>query len=217
MTDTTYTKIFEQIYKKVEEHFFEEVYNLNSIRENERVFETIYKQHLTECTAQKLYTLVSQYKDSICNEKERQFALDKVIIAISESGKEIFEPSDKTKHVITSFFKELDTLYWKDKDCNVGTDTLINCLYYIFRALKNGGYGGVPESLLRKTEVAGITMDFLTANHDDYDKALLQFLQTFFNEDSRADFSKEDKNERKKYAAKFKKLGTEMKRSQSDK
>lgn len=58
MSDSTYTKLFEQIYKRAEERFFEEVYNSSKSKEYESLFESIYQKHLIECTAHNLYQLI---------------------------------------------------------------------------------------------------------------------------------------------------------------
>jgi phosphopantetheinyl transferase (holo-ACP synthase) len=53
MADITYTKLFEQIYNKAEERFFEEVY---ASKEYESLFESIYFQHLREYKSLSFYT-----------------------------------------------------------------------------------------------------------------------------------------------------------------
>ena len=53
MEDITYTKLFEQIYKRAEEQFFEEVY---ASKEYESLFKSIYFQHLREYKSLSFYT-----------------------------------------------------------------------------------------------------------------------------------------------------------------
>lgn len=56
MEDITYTKLFEQIYNKAEERFFEEVYNSSKSKEYTPLFENIYQKHLREYKSLSFYT-----------------------------------------------------------------------------------------------------------------------------------------------------------------
>ena len=79
MEDITYTKLFEQIYNKAEERFFEEVYNSSKSKEYTPLFENIYQKHLRECKSLSFYTDFKNYKNLILNKSTRDAAVKDIV------------------------------------------------------------------------------------------------------------------------------------------
>lgn len=208
MADFTYTKLFEQIYKKAEEQFFEEVYNSSKSKEYESLFESIYQKHLIECKAYTLYEYIVYYKNELSNQQKKNQVVNKIVDKILSDGDEIFEiyekddVSDKPKPCI--FLDELDQLYWKDGKTSFTQEFLVDTLYNIFIGLKNHGVG-IGESTLKNAVVGKDKKNFWDANNGNYENALKHFITDFIENNSRADFSNVEDNVRTEYADKFKK------------
>jgi hypothetical protein len=208
MSDSPYTKLFEQIYKRAEERFFEEVYNSNNSKEYDSLFESIYQKHLIECTAHNLYQLIIQYKKELSNPKTKSGTINRIVNTIIDYGNEIFEITKKdgisAKPKPCIFLDELDQIYWKDSKASFTQEFLIDTLYNIFIGLKNHGVG-IGEPTLKNAVVGKTKKNFWDANNGNYEKALKHFISDFIENNSRADFSNIDNNVRTEYADKFKK------------
>ena len=208
MADFTYTKLFEQIYKRAEEQFFEEVYNSSKSKEYITLFENIYQRYLRECTAHNLYQLIIQYKKDLSDPKKKSGTINRIVNTIIAYGNEIFEITEKddisAKLKPCIFLDELDQIYWKDGKSSFTQEFLIDVLYNVFIGLKNHGVG-IGESTLKNAVVGKDKKNFWDANNGNYENALKHFITDFIENNSRADFSYVEDNVRTEYAEKFKK------------
>ena len=208
MADFTYTKLFEQIYKRVEEQFFEEVYNSNKSKEYDSLFESIYQKHLKECTAHTLYDLIRAFKDELSDPQKKSQTVNIIVNKILSDGDEIFEINEKEdvlgKPKPCIFLDELDQIYWKDSESIFKSDFLKDILYNIFLELKKHG-AGIGESTLKNAVVGKDKKNFWDANNGNYENALKHFINDFIENNSRADFSHVEDKVRTEYSEKFKK------------
>ena len=176
MADITYTKLFEQIYKRAEEKFFEEIYSIDISKEYENLFESIYFRHLKEYTASNLYSDLKVFKTLILNKKTRDNGVKEIVNRFCNT--KTFETTKSSDDLITSFLSEITDQYLKGGNDDFTREDLKKCLFYVLAGIyKETGLGITPLVLKGKTD--NFRTDYWKVGKN-YKGALKIFLDSYF-------------------------------------